>query len=125
MGMSTETPSFDEMETVDAPDQSGDGDAEWIELDAGESVVGELRKRQETQDYDNDVLEIARGLGDVVVMFSNGQIDRRLDSLADEYGSAEGLVLGFKKTEETRTFTPNGSDEEVEFNLWEVRQMRK
>jgi hypothetical protein len=121
--MSTETPSFDEMETVDAPDQSGDGDAEWIELDAGESVVGELRKRQETQDYDNDVLEIARGLGDVVVMFSNGQIDRRLDSLADEYGSAEGLVLGFKKTEETRTFTPNGSDEEVEFNLWEVRQM--
>jgi hypothetical protein len=122
--MSTETPSFDEMEAVDAPDQSGDADAEWIDLDAGETVVGELRKRQETQDYDNDVLEIARGLGDVVVMFSNGQIDRRLDTLADEYGSAEGLVLGFKKTEETRSFTPPGEDEEVEFNIWEVRQLR-
>ncbi|WP_336024766.1 hypothetical protein [Halobellus salinisoli] len=121
--MSTETPSFDEMEVVDAPNQSGDDDAEWIELDAGESVVGELRKRQESQKYPNDVLEIARGLGDVVVMFSNNQIDRTLDSLADKHGSAEGLVLGFKKTEEIRTFTPDGADEEVEFNIWEVRQM--
>ena len=121
--MSTETPSFDEMEPVENPDTSGDDDGEWIELDAGESVVGELRKRQETEKYDNDVLEIARGLGDVVVMFSNGQIDRQLDSLADKHGSAEGLVLGFKMTEEERTFTPSGQDEEVEFNIWEVRQM--
>jgi len=121
--MSTETPNFDDMEPVDTPDRSGDDDAEWIELDAGESVVGELRKRQETQDYDNDVLEIARGLGDVVVMFSNNQFDRQLDILADEHGSAEGLVLGFKKTEETRTWTPPGADEEVEFNICEIRRM--
>jgi len=122
--MSSKTPSFDEMEAVDAPDSSGEDDAEWIELEPGESVVGELRKRQETS-HDNDVLEIARGLGDVVVMFSNGQIDRRLDTLAEKHGSAEGLVLGFKKTEQIQTFTPEGSDEEVEYNLWEVRQLKE
>jgi len=121
--MSTELPSFDEMEPVEEPDRSGDDDGEWIELEPGEAIVGELRKRQETQKYDNDVLEIARGIGDVVVMFSNGQIDRQLDNLADKHGSAEGLLLGFKMTEEERTFTPPGQDEEVEFNIWEVRQV--
>jgi len=116
-----DTPAFDDLAPVEAnDDEQNDYETEWLDLDAGESVVGEIRAvKPNCGKYDTTVLEIARGLGDVVCMWSNGQIDRALK--ANDLG--EGDVVGIKHTEETRTYTPEGSDEEQEFDLWEVRAL--
>lgn len=112
-----ETPSFDDLDPVEDPGTDTEDDAEWIELEPGESIVGELRSvRPNCGDYDTTVLEIARGLGDTVLMWSNGQIDRKLGH--NDLG--EGDVVGIRRTEETFTFE-NAEGEEQEANVWEVR----
>jgi len=114
-----DTPSFDDLETVDTSDESDDYDTDWLDLESGESVVGEIRAiKPNCGQYDTTVIELARGLGDIVAMWSNGQIDRALES--NELG--EGDVVGIKHTEETRTFTTDDGDER-EFDVWEVRAM--
>lgn len=114
-----DTPAFDDLETVEADDDSDDYETEWLELDPGESVVGELRSiNPNCGQYNTTVLELARGLGDVVTMWSNGQIDRALD--ANDLG--EGDVVGIIHTEESRTFTDDDG-EETEYDLWEVRTL--
>ncbi|MFA9516329.1 hypothetical protein ACERIT_03785 [Halopenitus sp. H-Gu1] len=120
--MSTKkTPAFDDLDPVEANDDEQDEyDTEWLDLDPGENVVGEIRAvTPDCGDYNTTVLEIARGLGDVVCMWSNNQIDRALED--NDLG--EGDVVGIMCTEETRTYTPEGSDEEQTFNIWEVRAL--
>ncbi|MFC6613563.1 hypothetical protein ACFQAS_01085 [Halopenitus salinus] len=81
--MSTQkTPAFDDLEPVEAnTEEQDDYDTEWIDLEPDENVVGEVRAiTPNCGDYDTTVLEIARGLGDVVCMWSNKQIDRLLES---------------------------------------------
>ncbi|WP_018258888.1 hypothetical protein [Halomicrobium katesii] len=114
-----ETPSFDDLEPVDTNTQDDEYDSEWIELDQGEDVVGEIRDlTPNCGKYDTTVIELARGIGDVVAMWSNSQIDRQLED--NDLG--EGDVVGIRHTEETGTFeTEDG--EEREYDIWEVRQL--
>ncbi|SFR85737.1 hypothetical protein SAMN05216559_0130 [Halomicrobium zhouii] len=114
-----DTPDFDDLEPVEINEQEDDSDAEWLDLEPGESVVGEVRAvRPNCGQYDNTVIELARGLGDVVVMWSNGQIDRAFR--VNDIG--EGDVVGIKHTEDTAT-AENEDGEEYEFDIWEVRAL--
>ncbi|MFY4815492.1 hypothetical protein ACOJIV_22755 [Haloarcula sp. AONF1] len=115
---SSKNPAFDEMAVVTGDDNQYDDDGEWLDLEAGESVVGEIRAINENcGKHDTTVLELSRGLGDNVTMWSNRQIDRVLQK--NEIGVGE--VVGIKHTTETDTFTPSGEDEPVTFDVWEVR----
>ena len=116
---SSKQPAFEDMRVVSGSDQDYDNsDDEWLDLEAGESVVGELRSINENcGKHDTTVLELSRGLGDKVTMWSNRQVDRAL--VNNEVGV--GDVVGIKHTEETNTFTPDGEDEPVTFDVWEVR----
>ncbi len=86
----SETPSFDELETVDTtPDDADDGDAEWLDLDAGEAVVGEIRAlKPNCGEHNTTVIELARGLGDVVVMWSNPNFAWKRNSLRSRIATA-------------------------------------
>jgi len=71
-----DTPSFDDLETVNTSDESDDYDTDWLDLEPGESVVGEIRAiKPNCGQYGTTVIELARGLCDIVAMWSNGQID--------------------------------------------------
>lgn len=114
-----DTPSFDDLETVEADDDGNDYETEWIDLEAGETVVGEIRSvKPNCGQYDTTVLELARGLGDIVTMWSNQQIDRALED--NDLG--EGDVVGIKHTEQTRTYTTDDG-EERKYDVWEVRTL--
>jgi hypothetical protein len=113
-----ETPSFDDLEPVDNS-TSDDYDSEWIDLEPGESVVGEIRElTPNCGKYDTTVIELARGIGDVVAMWSNSQIDNALDD--NDLGESD--VVGIKHTEQTSTFT-NEDGEEQEYDIWKVREL--
>ena len=114
------TPAIDDLEPVETQtDDGNDYETEWLDLDRGEHVVGELRAvKPNCGKFDTTVLELARGLGDVVSMWSNNQIDRFLED--NDLG--EGDVVGIIHTEETRTFTTDNG-EEREYDVWEVRTM--
>ncbi|GGN96725.1 hypothetical protein [Haloarcula pellucida] len=113
-----ETPSFDDLEPVES-NSDDDYDSEWIELEPGENVVGVIRDVvPNCGQYDTTVIELSRGIGDVVAMWSNNQIDNALDD--NDLG--EGDVVGIKHTEKTRTFTTDDG-EEREYDVWEVRQL--
>jgi hypothetical protein len=72
-----ETPSFDDLEP-------------------SESVVGEIRElTPNCGKYDTTVIELARGIGD---------------------------VIGIKHTEQTSTFTNEGGEEQ-EYDIWRVREL--
>ncbi|OYR77658.1 hypothetical protein DJ84_21685 [Halorubrum ezzemoulense] len=115
---SSKNPAFDEMAVVTGDDNNYDDDGEWLDLEPGESVVGEIRAINENcGQHNTTVLELSRGLGDNVTMWSNRQIDRVLEK--NEIGVGE--VVGIKHTTETDTFTPSDSDEPVTFDVWEVR----
>ncbi|MCL9812514.1 hypothetical protein [Natranaeroarchaeum aerophilus] len=112
-----ETPAFEDLEPVEPESNEDDYETEWIELDRGEKVVGEVRSvNPNCGDYNTTVLELARGLGDVVSMWSNGQIDR----VFEEQELGEGDVVGILHTEETRSFVDDDGNE-VEYDNWEVR----
>lgn len=115
--MATEDmPSDDEFTLVDGSDDSSDYETEWIDVEAGESVAGEIRAiKPNCGQYDTTVIELARGLGDLVAMWSNGQIDTALE--ANEIG--EGDVVKIEHTEETRSFTTEDGDER-EYDVWNV-----
>ncbi len=59
----SETPSFDELETVDTtPDDADDGDAEWLDLNADENHVGEiLALKPNCGEHYPSVIELTRG----------------------------------------------------------------
>ena len=116
---SSKQPSFDDMEVMNGNQSDyDDADDEWLDLEAGESVVGEIRTiNEDCGKHNTTVLELSRGLGDNVLMWSNRQIDRVLKN--NELGVGE--VVGIKHTNRTDTFTPTGEDEPVTFDVWEVR----
>lgn len=112
---SERAPSFDDLDPV--ANDYDDDDVETLKLDPGESVVGEIREiNTGLGDYDSTLLIIARGLGDVVKIWSNRQIDAQMAS-AD---LGEGDVVGIKKTEETSTYTDD-TGQEQEYHIFEVR----
>jgi len=114
----SEMPSEDDFELIDPNDDFDDDgqDKDWLDLDAGEHVIGEIRDlNPNCGDNDTTVIELARGLGDVVLMWSNNQIDRALDS--KDLGV--GDVVMIKHTEDTRAFT-NDDGEEIEYDVWRV-----
>ncbi|ACO54897.1 ORF2 [Halorubrum pleomorphic virus 1] len=115
----SKTPNFDDMEVLDdTNDEYDDSESEWIDLDRGESVVGEIREiNPDCGDYGTTVLELSRGLGDNVCMWSNRQIDNKIE----QHGLGVGEVVGIKHTDREQTFTPDGSDEPVKFDVYEVR----
>ena len=110
-------PSFDDLEPV--ANDFDDDDADLIKLEPGENVVGEIRQiHTGLGDYDSTLLYIARGLGDVVKLWSNRQIDSQMTAADLD----EGDVIGIAKTEETATYTADGGDEQ-EYHIFEVRAM--
>ena len=113
---SKEAPSFDDLEPV--ANDFDDDDAEQIQLEPGDSVVGEIRQiHTGLGEYDSTLLYIARGLGDVVKLWSNRQIDAQME--AADLGV--GDVIGIKKTEDTGTFVDEETGEEIGYPLFEVR----
>lgn len=80
--MATENlPSEEEFELVEADSDSDDYETEWIDVEPGGSVIGEIRAvKPNCGKFDTTVIELARGLGDIVAMWSNSQIDRTLDA---------------------------------------------
>ena len=80
--MATENlPSEEEFELVEADSDSDDYETEWIDVEPGGSVIGEIRAvKPNCGKFDTAVIELARGLGDIVAMWSNSQIDRTLDA---------------------------------------------
>lgn len=112
---SESAPSFDDLEPV--TNDFDDDDGEQIQLAPGESVVGEIRQiHTGLGEYDSTLLYIARGLGDVVKLWSNRQIDAQMES-ADV---GVGDVVGIRKTEETATYVDDDGEETV-YNIFEVR----
>ena len=111
-----ELPSDDEFELIEPETDSQDYESEWIDIEPGEEVVGEIRAiKPNCGQYDTTVIELARGLGDIVAMWSNGQIDTTLET--NEIG--EGDVVKIEHTEETRSFTTEDGDER-EYDVWNV-----
>lgn len=111
-----ETPSFDDLRPVS---NEFDDDAEQIQLEPGDGVVGELRQvHTGPGDYDSTLPYIARGIGDVVKLWSNRQTDAQMERAGVQVGD----VIGIKKTEETATYTDE-SGEETEYNIFEVREL--
>lgn len=116
--MATENaPSFDDLSPV--ANDFDDEDVEQIRLEPGENVVGEIRQvHTGLGDYNSTLLYIARGLGDVVKLWSNRQIDAQMQ--AADLG--EGDVVGIAKTEETATFTDDDGTKQ-EYHIFEVRSL--
>lgn len=116
---SSQNPAFDEMDVVTGDDDEyDDEDTEWLDLERGESVVGEVRAvNKNCGKFDSTVLELSRGLGDNVTMWSNRQIDRVFEK--NDLGAGE--VVGIKHTDKTDSFTPDDADDPVTFDVWEVR----
>lgn len=91
-----ESDPFDALAPVDTPDDS-DENAEWLDLEEGESVVGEIREIKENcGEYGSRVYKISRAPGDVVLMWGKASIDRQVD--AADLGV--GDVFGVRNTGE-------------------------
>jgi len=110
--MSTnETPSFDELDQVEAtPETSG---SDWINLDTGEQFVGEITGFNPGAGGQNDagVVEIEGR------PYSLNWTQRRqlIDALI------VGSTMGIQKLEEEDSFTDDDTGEEVVYNPTEVR----
>jgi len=115
---SESAPSFDDLNPVSSNDYEDD-DVEFIKLSEGESLVGEIRAiHRGLGEHNSTLLHVARGLGDVVKMWSNRQIDSAINSA----GIEEGDVIGIRKTEDTRTYVDE-NDDEHEYNVFDVRSL--
>lgn len=114
---SEQAPSFDDLDPV--ANDFEDDDAEQIQLEPGDNVVGEIRQiHTGLGEFNSTLLYIARGLGDVVKLWSNRQIDAQMEAA----GLGVGDVIGIAKTEETATYTDDDG-EETEYNIFEVRSV--
>lgn len=112
------TVDFDDLEPVESPAENDD-DVPQVKLSPGENIVGEIREvTRDLPPHGNTLLHIARGLGDVVKMWSNGQIDRKLDAAGLEVGD----LVGIRKTERTESYVDDDGEEQ-EFYIFEVRSL--
>ena len=112
--MATQDPASYDAEDIDWSEGSGnydDDDAEWLDLEPGQHVVGELRDVKENCGKNNSrVYKLARGIGDLVLLWGNNSLDRRFD---DEDFS-KGDVIAIRCTTETYT------NDHGEFPIWQV-----
>lgn len=100
--MSTDTnqSGFDDLKPVDTPDDD-DEEAEWLDLDDGESVVGELREiRENCGEYGSRVYKIQTGIGEPVkLLWGKASIDRQVDAADLGPGSVLGILNTGEKYE--------------------------
>lgn len=110
-------PSIEDMKPVGVPDSDRDDDAEWIDLEPGDSVIGEIREiKPNCGRYNSTVLKLSRGVGDTVLLWSKPHIDNQITS--NDLG--EGDVIAIVVEDEPRTFTTDDG-EEREYHFHEVR----
>lgn len=103
MAAENQQSAFDDLAPVETPDDD-DEELEWIDLDEGDSIVGEIREIKENcGQYGSRVYKISRGLGDTVLMWGKASMDRQVD--AADLGP--GDVMGVLNTGEEFT-TENG-----------------
>lgn len=118
MATNDSTPSFDDLNPVS--NDFDDDEVEQIQLEPGENVVGEIREiNTGLGEHNSTLIHIARGIGDVVKLWSNRQIDAQMHR-AD---LGVGDVIGIQKKEETATYTDDETGEENEYHLFEVRAL--
>jgi len=86
------------VETDYDEDDLGDDSDDWLDLEDGESVVGELRKvREDCGEYGSRVYRISLGPGEEKLMWGNASVDRQID----QANVGRGDVIGIKNTGET------------------------
>lgn len=111
MAAEKQTDAFDDLKPVDVP-ETDDDDLEWLDLDDGESVVGEIREIKENcGEFNSRVYKISRGLGDVVLMWGKASIDRQID--AADLGA--GDVVGIRNT--GKSYSTDNGNEGIEFEV--------
>jgi hypothetical protein len=113
--MATEDQSsgFDDLEPVESPDYEEE-EVEWVDLEDGESIVGELREvRENCGDNNSRVYKIADEIGEPLkLLWGKASIDRQVDQ-AD---LGPGDVIGIRNTGDSFE-TDNG----YEGTVYEVR----
>jgi len=106
MSTNDDTPSFDDLDTVEI--DNDDGASEWIDLEPGQEVTGRITGLNLEAGY-NGVIEI-----DGRPMYLNKQMRRQLVTAL-----VEGAHMGVRMSEETETFEQDG--EKQEYHPKEVR----
>ena len=113
-----ELPSIEDMTEVESPSNYSDDNAEWCELDDGESVVGEIRAlNYDAGSYGTGMYQIAPAIGQLENYWLNNQIRARFKSAE----VSEGDVVGVHNTGETRSFVDDDSGETVEYTVYKVK----
>lgn len=96
MSDSGDGPELEGFETVEA-NSTDDSDAEWIDLEHGEHVMGEVAAiREDCGEYDNRVYEIIPEPGERVCFWGAAH----LDNLVDEADVTSGDVVFVENTGE-------------------------
>lgn len=109
MATNDDTPSWDDLETVEVDDDGGS--SEWIDLEPGQEVTGRITGLNLDAGY-NGVIEI-----DGRPMYLNKQMRSQLVTAL-----VEGAFMGVRKSTETDTFEQDG--EEQEYHPKEARFQR-
>lgn len=101
----SEGDGFESLAPVETTDDD-DEEAEWLELDSTEQVVGEIREiKEDCGEFGSRVYKLSRGPGDVVLMWGKASIDLQVDAADLGAGDVVGIRnLGQKyETEEGNT----------------------
>ncbi len=98
-------------------DHDGSDSNQFINLEPGDSLVGELAYQEfDVGGNDSTILCIRTGPGEYCKYWSNGQVN----SVLGAEGVSLGDTVGIRKTEETDSFE-NDDGEEIEYHLMDVR----
>lgn len=113
MATEDQNSGFDDLNPVGSPNDE-DEEVEWVDLDDGESIVGELREvRENCGEHDSRVYKLATDIGEPLkLLWGKASIDRQMDA-ADV---APGEVVGIKNTGDTFE-TENGTGAEYEVRV--------